>query len=256
MKTLLVGLSLMTIALVVGACGNGTPAPTTTPTPSPTPKPTPTATASPTSTATATATPTPPTATPTPTATAIGGLTEEERRLYESQLAAAEATGDELAADRLRRLLGLPTATPTATSSPTPTFTPIPTRTATPTPTTTPPTVVQYCSSADGGVAADISNAHGWPLIEACSISELGDFEWWVLVGGQFSNPIYRQVFGDAITAADEGHIVIQRVDPYRYEGKERTVWGVAGWSSSDTLSAAAYIINNGLPDRNVKQRY
>jgi hypothetical protein len=117
-------------------------------------------------------------------------------------------------------------------------------------------TVVQYCSSADEGLAADISNARDWPLIQSCAISELRGYDWWVLVGGQYANAIYNQVFGDAITEADTGFIVIRRADSFNYGGKDRRVWGVAGWSSSDTLSAVSYVIDNGLPERNVKQRY
>ena len=138
---------------------------------------------------------------------------------------------------------GTPTAMPT---------TPAPTATAGPTTTT----VVQYCSTADEGSAADISNAHGWPLIQGCAMSELRDYDRWVLVGGQFANAIHKQVFGDAISEADEGFIIIRRANSYNYLGKDRRVWGVAGWSSSDTLSAILYVIDNGLPDRNVKQRY
>jgi hypothetical protein len=73
---------------------------------------------------------------------------------------------------------------------------------------------------------------------------------------GQGANPIFKQVFGDAITEADAGFIMIMRADSYDYGGQGRGVWGVAGWLASDTLSASAYVIDNGLPDRNVKQRY
>jgi hypothetical protein len=45
-------------------------------------------------------------------------------------------------------------------------------------------------------------------------MSQLVGYVWWVLVGGQFANPIYKQVFGDAISGADEGYIVIRHWNP------------------------------------------
>ncbi len=157
-----------------------------------------------------------------------------------------------------------PTAQPVHTTEPAPTAKPVPTAepvlVAAPAPTAPPvsktPTIVQYCQSDDEGFAADISNARNWPLIQSCSRSALEEYDRWILVGGQYANDIYKQVFGDAITEADQGFTVIRRANSYSYGGKSRIVWGVAGWTSSDTLSAASYVIDNGLPNRNVKERY
>ena len=70
---------------------------------------------------------------------------------------------------------------------------PTPTRTLQPTdlPSTT---AVQYCSDGDRRNAVTVSKAFDWPLIHVCSDAELSTYANWVLVGGQYANPIYKLV--------------------------------------------------------------
>lgn len=118
-----------------------------------------------------------------------------------------------------------------------------------------PTTAVQYCSDEDRRNAVTVSKAFDWPLIHGCSDADLSTYTNWVLVGGQYANPIYKRVFGDGLSESDEGHIVIKRDGSYRSGGKARIVWGIAGWSATDTLEAAAYVIEKGLPEEEIRIR-
>ena len=131
---------------------------------------------------------------------------------------------------------------------------PTPTRTLQPTdlPSTT---AVQYGADGDRRNAVTVSKAFDWPLIHVCSDAELSTYANWVLVGGQYANPIYKLVFGDGLSESDEGHIVIKRDGSCQSGGKDRVVWGIAGWSATDTLEAAAYVIEKGLPEQEVRIR-
>ena len=90
---------------------------------------------------------------------------------------------------------------------------PTPTRTLQPTdlPSTT---AVQYCSDGDRRNAVTVSKAFDWPLIHVCSDAELSTYANWVLVGGQYANPIYKLVFGDGLSESDEGSNVTVAASP------------------------------------------
>ena len=152
-------------------------------------------------------------------------------------------------------LLGC-SATSSPTSSPAPSVpndSPTATRTSASSATRTSETAVQFCADADRRDALTISRALNWTLVKACSQSDLGTYQRWVLVGGQYANPIYAEIFGDALIERDEGFIVIKTSRTHSYDGQQRAVWGVAGWSESDTLESAAYVIDKGLPSENIR---
>ena len=120
-------------------------------------------------------------------------------------------------------------------------------------PETTSNTAVQYCSSEDRRNAITISKAFDWPILHACAQTDLRDYDRWVLVGGQYANPIYEAIFGDALSDRDEGYIVVRTSASHNFGGRQRDVWGIAGWSETDTLQAAAYVIEKGLPSGDVR---
>ncbi|MBA7667816.1 hypothetical protein ES703_75916 [subsurface metagenome] len=115
--------------------------------------------------------------------------------------------------------------------------------------------VVQYCDEADRTTAINLSNTFGWPLINTCSPSELSKYQGWVLIGGQNANSIFKQIFGEALSKHDHGYVSIQVNDSYLFNGEERIAWGIAGWDLSDTVASARFVIDNGLPQDNVKRK-
>ena len=79
--------------------------------------------------------------------------------------------------------------------------------------------------------------------MHGCRQSDLQDYERCVLVGGQYANPIYQEIFGDALSERDEGFIVIRTSTSHSFRGSQRAIWRIAGWSEPDTLETAAYVI-------------
>lgn len=112
--------------------------------------------------------------------------------------------------------------------------------------------VVQYCSDGDKEIALRLSNAFGWPVINTCSLQDLSEHDGWILIGGQYANPVFQQVFGDALTQQDLGFTVINITD-HALNEKRRIVWGVAGWNESDSNASVDFILKNGLPDAGIR---
>ena len=70
-----------------------------------------------------------------------------------------------------------------------------------------------------------------------------------IVVGAQMANPVYGDLVNlgvmPEITAGDTGHIYVKS-----FSGQ--TIYGVVGDSAQDTLAAANYIKENGLPATDV----
>ena len=109
--------------------------------------------------------------------------------------------------------------------------------------------VIQYCDAADLDTAFALRAAFGWPLLNTCTTDEISDYKGWVVVGGQFANPVFVVVFGSSVSEADSGFVRIQFDQGYT----SHMVWGVAGWLASDTYESGRYIVQNGLPESDVR---
>ncbi|MBN2542204.1 hypothetical protein JXI42_05010 [bacterium] len=115
--------------------------------------------------------------------------------------------------------------------------------------------VVQYSSDADYQAANLIAKQRGWDIIKTSDISDLEEYEGWVIVGAQDANPVFNQVFGPLIDQNDQGYILINEKD-YVYQQQNRAVWGIASWSIQDTEESARWVIQWGLPSQSIRQRY
>ena len=115
--------------------------------------------------------------------------------------------------------------------------------------------VVQYCPEGDRGITLRLSNAFGWPVVNTCSLQDLSEHDGWILIGGQYANPVYQQVFGDVLTQQDSGFAVIHITGHVLNENR-RIVWGVAGWNESDSNASVDFILRNGLPDAGIRNKY
>lgn len=117
------------------------------------------------------------------------------------------------------------------------------------------PVVVQYASDDDKEAADIIAAALDVVPVKATSIEDVPLAERTVFVGAQEANPVFKEVVEQGpfrnVTENDAGYIYIQYG---LWDGNK--VWGVAGWSKSDTIESAKYIRDNGLPLRGVKVRY
>jgi len=122
---------------------------------------------------------------------------------------------------------------------------------------TTPPltTVIQYCAAADRGIALAIQRANSsWSVVTSCNADGLQQYDRWLLIGGQNSNPIFNQVFGPVLTSADQGFVSIFVDKSHAYGGSNRQVWGVGGWKAEDALGSAYYVAENGLPSQDIRR--
>ncbi len=112
--------------------------------------------------------------------------------------------------------------------------------------------VIQYCQDADIYAAISLYGKYGWEIVQTCAENGLSGFDNWILIGGQNANPVFAAVFGDSIEADKAGYIHVQQSSAYWSGGKNRAVWGVAGWSASDTFESAQFVAKNGLPNEDV----
>ncbi len=71
-----------------------------------------------------------------------------------------------------------------------------------------------------------------------------------IVVGAQMANPVYGDlvslgVMPEVLSSDINGHIYVRQ-----YSGQ--TVYGIVGWLGTQTLAAAQYIADNGLPTSDV----
>ena len=148
-----------------------------------------------------------------------------------------------------------PMPTPTSVSTPEPppsdTPTPIPTRRVIPELNSEP--IVQYSADANRKFAQELADAKNYKIARAYSEADIETSTKWILVGGQYANPVYQQVFGDALTQQDSGFAVIHITGHVLNENR-RIVWGVAGWNESDSNASVDYVLENGLPDSRIRR--
>lgn len=114
--------------------------------------------------------------------------------------------------------------------------------------------VVQYCPEGDKGIATRLSDAYGWPIVNTCSLQDLAEHDGWILIGGQFANPVFKEVFGDALVQQDTGYVVIN-ITGHVLNEKLRIVWGLAGWNETDSIASIDYVLDRGLPEAGIRAK-
>lgn len=105
---------------------------------------------------------------------------------------------------------------------------------------------VQYGSSSDFQAASRLSSALGFQLIGPGITPITSNYSTLLVVGAQEANPVYRSFVASGVFRTireNDTGVQIQ----VKVVGNTKVV-GVAGWSGSDTLLSADYIIQNGIP--------
>jgi len=106
--------------------------------------------------------------------------------------------------------------------------------------------IVQYSSLEDYPAAKALADGLGYDLVQSDDISGL-QYHILIMVGGQDSNPVFKAYCDQThnfryVYPYDEGYIMIQ----YHNDSQllwTKEVWGVASWTTADTLASANYLL-------------